>query len=115
MQRVTIHNKNIKYLEEKIKTNIQYLYSLKTVKGQYLWKSKRKTFVLGFAAPVKSTLPTANDLLKNHNFKYILTYKFSQDALVIFLVLCEENLDITTIQIVCNSNMHLKAFYCIIQ
>jgi len=76
-----IHNKNIKYLEEKMKTNMQYLYSLKTVKGQYLWKSKPKTFVLGFAAAVKSTLAIANDLLTNHNFKYILTYKFSQDAL----------------------------------
>lgn len=79
-----IRNNNIEYLEEKMKTNIQYLYSLKTLTGQYLWKSKRKTFILGFAAAIKSTLAIINDLLTNHNLNYILTYKFSQDAVELF-------------------------------
>ncbi|KAE9529990.1 hypothetical protein AGLY_011452 [Aphis glycines] len=39
---------------------------------------------MSFAAAVKSTLAIANNFLKNHNFKYILTYKFSQDALEFF-------------------------------
>jgi len=60
------------------------LYSLKTVTGKYLWKSKRKIFTIGLTTAVKSTLAIAKDLLANHSFKFILTYKFSQDAIEIF-------------------------------
>lgn len=81
-QAIYVHN--IQYLEEKMKNHIEYLYSLKTLTGQHLWKSKRKTFIIGFATAVKSTLAIAKDLLMNHNFKFILTYKFSQDAIELF-------------------------------
>jgi hypothetical protein len=47
-------------------------------------KSKRKTFIVDFATTVKSTLAIAKDLLMNHKFKFILTYKFSQDAIELF-------------------------------
>ncbi|KAL4089536.1 hypothetical protein QTP88_024556 [Uroleucon formosanum] len=82
-QPIYIHD--IQYLEKKMKNNIEYLYSLKTVIGDYLWKSKRKTFIIGLATAVKSksTLSIAKDLLANHIFKFILTYKFSQDAIEI--------------------------------
>ncbi|KAL4090577.1 hypothetical protein QTP88_025382 [Uroleucon formosanum] len=81
-QSICIHN--IQYLEKKMKNNIEYSYSLKTVTGEYLWKSKRKTFIIGLATALKSTLAIAKDLLANHSFKFILTYKFSQDAIEIF-------------------------------
>lgn len=80
----SINRQNIQYLETKMKNNIDYLYSLKTATGQDLWKSKRKTFILGFAASIKSTIAIAKDLLMNQNFKFILTYKLSQDAIEIF-------------------------------
>jgi len=79
-----INKQNIQYLETKMKNNIDYLYSLKTATGQDLWKSKRKTFILGFAASIKSTIAIVEDLLINQNFKFILTYKLSQDAIGIF-------------------------------
>ncbi|KAL4121355.1 hypothetical protein QTP88_013884 [Uroleucon formosanum] len=81
-QPIYIHN--IQYLKKKMKNNIEYLYSLKTVTGEYLWKSKKKTSINGLATSVKSTLAIAKDLLANHSFKFLLTYKFSQDAIEIF-------------------------------
>lgn len=81
------------------------MYSLKTVTGEYLWKSKRKTFIIGLATAVKSKLAIAKDLLANHSFKFILTYKFSQDAIEIFFVLCGANLVIIITQIVWSSKM----------
>lgn len=51
-----------------------------------LFKSKRKTFIIGFAMAIKSILAIANNLLRDNttNFKYLLTYKFSQDHLESF-------------------------------
>ena len=41
----------------------------------------RKTFIIGFVATMKSTLEMANDMfsIDQNPFKYLLTYKFSQD------------------------------------
>lgn len=63
-----IYSHNIHYLEIQMKNNIDYLYSLKTATRQDLWKSKRKKFILGFAASVKSTIAIAKDFLINQNF-----------------------------------------------
>ena len=59
----------------------QYLLSLKAPSGQLLKNHRRKTFVIGFVATIKSTLELATYLLKREDnpFKYLLTYKFSQD------------------------------------
>jgi hypothetical protein len=74
----------ISNIEANIKNIMEYLYSLKTVTSQYLWKSKRKTFIIGFATDVKSTITITKDLLVNHSFKFILTHKFSQDTIELF-------------------------------
>ena len=59
----------------------QYLFSLKAPNGQLLEYHRRKTFVIGFVATTKSTLELATYVLKREDnpFKFILTYKFSQD------------------------------------
>ncbi|KAE9532787.1 hypothetical protein AGLY_009868, partial [Aphis glycines] len=58
--------------------------SLKTINGVPLWKSQRKTFIIGFATSIKSIINISKDLLVNHGFKFVLTYKFSQDAIELF-------------------------------
>ena len=42
---------------------------------------RRKTFVIGFVATIKSTIEMANQMLSSqvNPFKYLLTFKFSQD------------------------------------
>jgi len=45
----------------------------------------RKMFIMGFAAAVKSVLDIAKQILLKLSFKYLLTYKFSQDSLGTFL------------------------------
>jgi len=79
-----IRSNNIVYLENRMTQLIKYLYSLKTVDGVDLWKSRRKTFILGFATAIKSILEISKKLLANQIFLYILTYKFSQDYIELF-------------------------------
>lgn len=83
-QPITVHNYN--YLQTIMENNIEYLFSLKCKDGNYLKTSRRKTFLYGFAIAVKSILSVAHDLLflPNTLYKYILTYKFSQDAIELF-------------------------------
>jgi len=49
-----------------------------------LWKSQRKTFIIEFATSIKSIINISKDLQANHGFKFVLTYKFSQDAIELF-------------------------------
>lgn len=79
-----ITSANYLYLETKMNDNIKYLYSLKQINGKPLWMSKRRTFIIGFATAIKSVLLISKVLLLK-NFKYILTYKFSQDAIELLL------------------------------
>ncbi|XP_050064548.1 uncharacterized protein LOC126553424 [Aphis gossypii] len=63
---------------------IEYLLSLTDVKGLPLYLTPRKTFLIGFAIAVKSVFAMAEDLFNsNCNYKYLLTYKCSQDHLEI--------------------------------
>jgi hypothetical protein len=50
-------------------------------KDKLLCTHKRKTFIIGFAATIKSTISMANEmfLLEENPFEYLLTYKLSQD------------------------------------
>ena len=71
--------------EEIFMSTANYLLSLKihTPEGtsQLLSTSQRKTFVIGFMACIKSTISMATQMfnLPTNPFKYLLTYKFSQD------------------------------------
>ena len=73
---------------EKIpKTTANYLLTLKTVADsknpeQLLSTHPRKTFVIGFVATINSTIEMANSMFTMEcPFKYLLTYKYSQDHL----------------------------------
>lgn len=75
--------------ENHLKSAAEYLLSLvskpkgKNKEKVLLSTHKRKTFIIGFAATIKSTIQMANEmfLLKENPFDYLLTYKFSQDHL----------------------------------
>lgn len=80
-----IYENNIPYLRNMIEEHTKYLFSLRTKEEQPLHYSGRKTFIYGLAIAAKSVLDVAEDLFKeNKSYKYILTYKFSQDYLEIF-------------------------------
>ena len=65
---------------------ISYLKELKDIDGTKLVDGPRKTFILGFAVSANSILAVAKNLLsREHNtFKYVLTYRFSQDQIEMF-------------------------------
>ena len=75
--------------ENHLKSAAEYLLSLvtkqkgKNKKQKLLSTHKRKTFIIGFVATIKSTIQMANEMfsLKENPFHYLLTYKFSQDHL----------------------------------
>lgn len=58
---------------------IQYLFLLGNI-DEKLCCTSRKTFIYGIAKAAKSVLDVAENLfVENKFYKYILTYKFSQD------------------------------------
>ncbi len=65
----------------KLKTNAN---ALKT-NPQLLSRTRRKTFIIGFIACIKSTISMASQMFepttKPKPFDYLLTYKYSQDHL----------------------------------
>ena len=74
--------------ESTLKDTAQYLLSLRTVTetscpGQLLSTHRRKAFIIGFVATIKSTVEMANEMfsIPDSPFSYLLTYKFSQDHL----------------------------------
>ncbi len=75
--------KNKDTWEEILMSTASYLLSLKTntPDGQLISTSQRKTFVIGFVACIKSTISMATQMFSSptNPFKYLLTYKFSQD------------------------------------
>lgn len=76
---------DLEYLQTMTREHIEYLFRLKTDDGLLLVKSRRRTFICGLATTVKSILDVAFDMFsENKMYKYILTYKFSQDHLEIF-------------------------------
>ncbi|EFN74744.1 THAP domain-containing protein 9, partial [Camponotus floridanus] len=80
-----ITRNNFNALEAIIIEKISYLFLLKTKTGDMLCMSGRRTFICGMATTVKSILAVAKEIFsERESFKYILTYKFSQDYLEIF-------------------------------
>ena len=72
--------------EEILTSTAQYLLSLRTNSqvSQLLSTHGRKTFVIGFVMTIKSTIAMASEMFTMENpFKYLLTYKFSQDHIEI--------------------------------
>ena len=79
-----IFKANIQVMENKILPLIDYLFSL-SIGDKLLYKTNKKTFIFGFATAVKSMFAIAKSLFTEcPEFKYILSYKFSQDHLEIF-------------------------------
>ncbi len=78
---VKLDNKSV--WEEIFTSSAHYLLSLKTkaTPPQFLSTTQRKTFIIGFVACVKSTICMATEMVSapTNHFKYLLTYKFSQD------------------------------------
>ena len=73
----------------------QYLLNLKrnSEASKLLVTHKRKTFILGFVVTIKSTIEMADEMFSlSHPFKYILTYKFSQDHIEL-LFSCIRSMD----------------------
>ncbi|KAL4088784.1 hypothetical protein QTP88_023868 [Uroleucon formosanum] len=74
-----IFKSNIHFLQDKIMPLINYLSTLK-LKNQLLYTTNKKTLILGFTAAVRSIFEISKNIFtENLNFKYILTYNFSQD------------------------------------
>ena len=72
---------NTAHWEDALETTARYLLSLKSSSGQLLITHRRKTFILGFIITIKSTIAMAKKMLTlpRDPFKYVLTYKYSQD------------------------------------
>ena len=62
----------------------QYLSSLCESDGTSIFDGKKSQGPLGFIVTATSVLQLADELLKEHNFQYFLTYKLSQDHLEVF-------------------------------
>ncbi|KYQ48535.1 THAP domain-containing protein 9 [Trachymyrmex zeteki] len=62
------------------KMKVRYVASLEAKDGTKLIKTGRRTFIYGFALALKSILEVAEDIFNERpHYKYLLTYKFSQD------------------------------------
>ena len=79
---------NLDETQNFLNDTIDYLTELEDGNGIKLVDGPRKTFIVGFALSSKSILAITRNLLTwNYNqFKYILTYQFSQDQLDVFSV-----------------------------
>ena len=67
-----------------------YLLSSKDPDMYPLSQYRRKTFLIGFVSLAKSILLIAEELLfrSDNPYKYLLTYKLSQDHLEMFFFMC---------------------------
>jgi hypothetical protein len=75
---------NIAEKEQQCITAVNYLFSLK-INGVEITALDRRTFVLGFAAAVKSVFRVSGILLVRFPlYKIIETFQFSQDFLEVF-------------------------------
>lgn len=82
-----IYGDNIGFLKRMIIPIVEYLFTLCEPNGTPLYRGIRKTFVIGFTAAVRSVFSIAEELLlcPNSYFKYLLTYRFSQDHIELLL------------------------------
>ena len=70
--------------KEVFTTTANYLLTLRTNDSQLLSTHGRKTFIIGFVTTILSTIEMADEMFNMENpFKYLLSYKFSQDHIEI--------------------------------
>jgi hypothetical protein len=63
----------------------KYITSLQTTEGVPLYKTKRKTAILGYLLMIRNVKSIFEQYIEKENIiKYLLTYKFSQDYLELF-------------------------------
>lgn len=74
-----IDKQNIQEIEEFLAQFKEYVFELKTLDGCPLHRSRRKTFVIGLIGTLESVLELSRTLLLQADYKYILTFRFSQD------------------------------------
>lgn len=88
---------HVSYFQHKIEVWIKYLTSLRTLNDIPLLCTRRNCFINGFIMSLNSVLSAAIDLLATPFYKYVLTYKFSQDHLELFF-------GIIRLRLGCNNN-----------
>lgn len=100
-----VYLNNLEMLENVLNKDIRYLFSLKDVTGHSLYESRRKTFIIGTAVAIKSVLTICRKILSPNNtrFKYLLTYKFSQDHIEILFSKIRRRFG-------CNNNPNVQQF-----
>lgn len=73
------------YLKPIISEKMSYLFNLSNGDNKKIVKTGRKTFICGFGSAVKSILHITENIFNDRQwYKYILTYRFSQDHLELF-------------------------------
>jgi hypothetical protein len=82
-----INLENYANIEKYLQDGIAILKTLKTLDGVEVVNGPRKTFIQGFAISADSILAISKELLQRANlpYNYVLTYRFSQDPLEMFL------------------------------
>ena len=77
---------NYANIEKYLRDGIKSLKTIKTLDGVAVVNGPRKTFIQGFAISADSILAISKELLQRASmpYKYVLTYRFSQDALEMF-------------------------------
>ena len=81
-----INLENYANIEKYLQDGIKFLKTIKTLDGVAVVNGPRKTFIQGFAISADSILAISKELLQRASmpYKYVLTYRFSQDALEMF-------------------------------
>ena len=76
-----IRMSNLEIIKTVVVELSDYLLTLKDFNGQLLVYHRRKTFIIGLVSTAKSLIAISEELLSRevNPYKYILTYKFSQD------------------------------------
>ena len=90
--------------------SLQYIQDLKLPIRTSILISKRKTGFLGFVIAIKGFQNLFKNLVTSGKLKYILTYKFSQDHLELFFVLCALVVDLIIIQPHNSLELHIKDY-----
>jgi len=72
----------LSHLKQAIPKKLNYLFNLETTDGKKLINTGRKTFICGLGLTVKTVLDVTEDIFNDlPYYKYLLTFKFSQDHL----------------------------------
>ena len=77
---------NMRAWQQFLEETYDYLMNLRDEKGRLLRSGRRKTAIIWFSAATKALVKISTDLLTQpHPYKYVLTYKLSQDHIELLL------------------------------